>query len=296
MHSLQHRRRRRRHLMVWSFQRRTVFVLDYVVSIEMMVAAALPVAIPDSALDSAIPFSDVLWLASMRSDPMVMPDECVFHLNCYRCWSMCWPSPPGSPPLPLTIGWLVTMPFVAATCIAMRSAYDSEVMHSDSTMVTAADAGDCSTSNGIWSVVSWDPLKSVGFQPLLQREPVKITIQLVIMGRWLRECLRNQLPTKLTKAWVLLMSMSGGNTVDGNEMPGNIVDIRLFGFGVCGNGKKRKRILKSRSNDNCLVAFTYRCWGSRWRWQSFQIFRWWRWIFGRWHWFHWTDVETWIEK
>lgn len=42
---------------------------------------------------------------------------------------------------------------------------------------------------------------------------------------------------------MLLMSMSGGNTVEGNEMPGNIVDIKLLGFGVCEmNTNKRRNV------------------------------------------------------
>lgn len=66
------------------------------------------------------------------------------------------------------------MPFVAATCIAVpsvrwTSTNDSEVMHSDSRMVIAAD--DCLTSDATWTVASLDLLKCVEFQPLLQREP-----------------------------------------------------------------------------------------------------------------------------
>lgn len=38
--------------------------------------------------------------------------------------------------------------------------------------------------------------------------------------------------TKVTSACVLLISIKGGNTVGGNEMPGNMVDIRLFVFGT----------------------------------------------------------------
>lgn len=68
------------------------------------------------------------------------------------------------------------MPFAVVTCIAMRSAHltatnDFEVMRLGSRMVTAVDVGDCLTSNGVCSAVSWGLLKSVEFQPLLQREP-----------------------------------------------------------------------------------------------------------------------------
>lgn len=69
------------------------------------------------------------------------------------------------------------MPFAATTCIARRlvrltATNDSEVMHSDSRMVTAAGAGDCLMSNEIWSVVLLDLSEFAGFQPLLQREPM----------------------------------------------------------------------------------------------------------------------------
>lgn len=68
----------------------------------------------------------------------------------------------------------------------MTATTDFEVMHLDSRMVTAAaavaadDAGDCLTSNGIWSVVLLDLLKSVEFQPLLRREPATIGSRLVV--------------------------------------------------------------------------------------------------------------------
>lgn len=70
------------------------------------------------------------------------------------------------------------MPFAATTCIARRlvrltATNDSEVMHSDSMMVTAAGAGDYLTSNEIWTVVLLDLLEFVGFRPLLQHEPRK---------------------------------------------------------------------------------------------------------------------------
>lgn len=208
MRSLPHQRHHwQRYSMIWSIQQWTVFVLDFVLSNVMVVVAAVvwPVAIPCYALDSVIPFLDVLWLASTRSNPTVRPDDCVFHLNCYRrCSSMYWLSLllPDWPPLPLTIGWLVTMPFVAATCIAGRSerltaTNDSVVMHSDSRMVIAVDdAGDCLTSNGFWSVVLLDLLKSVEFQPLLQREPAKCTksfswIAWYGLSRWFFFCLPN---------------------------------------------------------------------------------------------------------
>lgn len=38
--------------------------------------------------------------------------------------------------------------------------------------------------------------------------------------------------TKVTSACVLLISIKGGNTVGGNEIPGKRLDIRLFAFGI----------------------------------------------------------------